>query len=141
MTDAVQKPLNWNFEPGIGYTVVRREDGGLYYTFSDVSSTTLHHWRQFALEHLYDSDRLTRNLYDLRKVPVLTDEAIAYAVEINSDPAARNIRVAVVVANESVRQSMLAVHDLTVPGGVELGVFVDLAQAEAWLERPLEMMI
>ncbi len=141
MTDAVQKPLNWNFEPGIGYTVVRREDGGMHYTFSDVSSATLQHWRQFALQHLYDSDRLTRNLYDLRKVPVLTDEAIAYAVEINSDPATRNIRVAVVVANESVRQSMLAVHDLTVPGGVELGVFVDLAQAEAWLERPLEMMI
>ena len=62
------KPLNWSPTPGIGYTVVRRADGGMQLTFTDLSEATLKHWHDFSLEHLFDSDRLTRNLYDLRQV-------------------------------------------------------------------------
>ncbi len=98
MSDMAIKPLNWKPQPGIGYTVARRPDGGMHYTFTDVSPATLLHWREFALQHLYDSDRLTRNLYDLRQLDSIPDEAIKIALEANSDPAARHIRVAVVLA-------------------------------------------
>ena len=57
------------------------------------------------MEHLINSDRLTRNLYDLRLVPDISEEAIQYAIEVNSDPSTRNIRLAVVVATEAVRKS------------------------------------
>jgi hypothetical protein len=135
------KPLKWNPDPNIGYTVHRREDGGMHFTFSDLSLETLKHWHEFALEHLYDSDRLTRNLYDLRQVDDIPDEAVRFAVEANSDPAARNIRLAVVVANEKVRHSILEISARTAPGGVEMGVFTDIEVAEAWLNRPLTTLV
>jgi hypothetical protein len=135
------KPLKWKADPNIGYTVYRREDGGMHFTFTDLSSETLKHWREFALEHLYDSDRLTRNLYDLRQVERVPDEAARFAVEANSDPAARNIRLAVVVANEKVRQAILDISAMTAPGGVEMGVFTDMDVAEAWLNRPLTTLV
>ena len=62
MTDP--KPLNWTTEPGIGYSVIRRGDGGMTLTFTDLSDATLAHWHEFALEHLLGADRRTRNLYD-----------------------------------------------------------------------------
>jgi hypothetical protein len=135
------KPLNWKSEPGIGYTVTRRADGGMHYTFSDVTPATMAHWREFALSHLYDSDRLTRNLYDLRQLETISEHAIQVALEANSDPAARNIRVAVVVASNHVRKAIEEIADLTTPGGVEMGIFTDLAAAEAWLDRPLTTLV
>ena len=135
------KPLNWSSAPGIGYSVVRRSDGGMQFTFSDVSPATVKHWRNFSIQHLYDSDRLTRNLYDLRQLAEISEEAIRVALEVNSDPSARNIRLAVVVANEIVRQAILKIADLTPAGGVETRIFTDLGEAEAWLSRPLEKLV
>jgi hypothetical protein len=135
------KPLNWTPDPDIGYHVNRREDGGMHFTFTDLSAATLKHWHRFASEHLYDSDRLTRNLYDLSQVQDIPEEAIRFAVEANSDPAARNIRLAVVVASEKVRQAILDIRALTAAGGAELGVFVDMQAAEAWLNRPLTTLV
>ena len=135
------KPLNWTPDPGIGYHVNRREDGGMHFTFTDLSASTLKHWHKFASEHLYDSDRLTRNLYDLRQVQNIPDEAIRFAVEANSDPAARNIRLAVVASSENVIQAMRQIGALTTPGGVEMALFSTLEEAEAWLDRPLTQVV
>jgi hypothetical protein len=140
MTEEKVKPLNWEPTPGVGYTVVRRPDGGMHYTFTDVSHETLAHWRAFAVEHLLDSDRLTTNLYDLREVDEISQEAVDYAIEVNSDPSARNIRLAVVV-KESVREAIEKIPSLTTTGGVEFKVFTDLKDAEAWLDRPLTLIV
>lgn len=140
MSEEAIKPLNWKPVPGIGYTVVRRPDGGMFYTFTDVSHATVVHWREFALDHLIESDRLTRNLYDLRLVKEITPEAVDYAIEVNSDPSTRNIRLAVVVANDQVRQELLKIPALSSPSGVELGIFTDLDEAEGWLNRPLTLL-
>lgn len=141
MTPEATKPLKWTPMPDMGYTVVRRPDGGMHYTFTDISHATLEHWRSFSLEHLIDSDRLTRNLYDLRQVENLTEEAIEYAVEVSNDPSARNIRLAVVVASQAVRGGIEQIAALTPPGGLEFGIFTDLAEAEAWLDRPLTLLV
>ncbi len=141
MSKADIKPLNWTPDPNIGYTVVRRPDGGMHFTFSDASPATLEHWREFALQHLYDSDRLTRNLYDLRQLDDLPELAIQYAVEVNSDPSTRNIRLAVIVANEKVRAGILKIADLTTPSGLEMNLFTDMDEAEAWLNRPLTLRV
>ena len=141
MSETEPKPLKWSPTPGIGYTVSRRPDGGMNIQFSDVSQATLAHWREFALEHLLDSDRLTRNLYDLRQVENLPDEAIQYALEVNTDPGVRNIRLAVVVANEQVRHAVHQIAALSTPGGVEMAIFTDLQEAESWLDRPLTLVI
>jgi hypothetical protein len=135
------KPLNWQPDPNIGYTVVRRPDGGMTFTFTDINLRTLKHWREFALAHLYDSDRLVRNLYDLRQIENLPGEAIEFAVEANSDPSSRHIRLAVVVANETVKAEVQKVSDLTAGGGAEIGIFSDMDEAEKWLARPLTTMI
>jgi len=141
MADVDIKPLNWNPDPNIGYTVVRRPDGGMHYTFTDVKPATLNHWRAFALEHLLNADRLTRNLYDVRQVDYISPEAIQYAIEVNSDPSARNIRLAVVVAGEEVRKAIQEIDYLTTPSGVEMAIFTDLDEAEAWLDRPLTLLV
>ena len=112
----------------------------MHYTFTDVSHETLAHWRAFAVEHLLDSDRLTTNLYDLREVDEISQEAVDYAIEVNSDPSARNIRLAVVV-KESVREAIEKIPSLTTTGGVEFKVFTDLKDAEAWLDRPLTLIV
>jgi hypothetical protein len=141
MSDLEMKPLKWKSDPNVGYTVTRRKDGGMQFTFSDVKTSTLEHWRDFALQHLYDSDRLTRNLYDLRQIDTITEEAVRFAVEANSDPAARNIRLAVVVVNEGVRKSIMEIAALTtIPGGVEMKIFTDIDDAEEWLSRPLDLI-
>lgn len=134
------KPLNWNPDPEIGYTVTRRPDGGMHYTFTDTDRETLEHWREFALDHLLDSDRLTRNLYDLRQIDSLSRDAIEYALEVSSDPSTRNIRLAVVVASEEVREGIQKIAALTPPGGLEIGIFTNMDEAQAWLDRPLTLL-
>lgn len=141
MTESEVKPLNWKPDPNIGYTVSRRADGGMNYTFTDVSHATLMHWRDFALQHLYDADRLTRNRYDLRKIQELTEEAVNVAIEANSDPAARNIRLAVLVSSEAIRVALEEILALSSPTGVEMGVFETEEEAEAWLNRPLTLVV
>jgi hypothetical protein len=135
------KPLNWTPTPGIGYSVVRRGDGGMTLTFTDINEATLKHWREFALEHLFGADRRTRNLYDLRAVQDIPEQAIRAAVEANSDPSARNIRVAVVVADEKVADAIRAVASLALPEtAAALKLFTDINAAEAWLARPLDQI-
>jgi hypothetical protein len=133
------KPLNWIPKPGVGFSVVRRGDGGMTLTFTDLSQTTLNDWREFAMEHLLGVDRRTRNLYDLRAVKEIPEKAIRMAVEANSDPAARNIRVAVVVADEKVANAIREVAALTQPEtAAAMKLFTDINEAEAWLSRPLD---
>jgi hypothetical protein len=142
MSELEIKPLNWEADPEIGYTVFRRPDGGMQFTFTDASKATLEHWRRFSLDHLLDSDRLTRNLYDLRQLDEFSDEAIQYALEVNNDPSVRNIRLAVVATNEKVIEGLKKVGALTSsPGGVEMGLFATMEEAEGWLNRPLTQVV
>ncbi len=140
MTD--MKPLNWTPKPGVGMTVSRRPDGGMNLTFTDTSEATIKEWHDFALEHLLGSDRLTRNLYDLRAVKDLNQKAVETAVEVNSDPQARNIRLAVVVANEAAAKAIRDIAALALPeSAAAMKLFTDLDEAEAWLARPLDQML
>lgn len=135
------KPLNWTPKPGVGFTVVRREDGGMTLTFTDLSDATLNEWRDFAMEHLLGVDRRTRNLYDLRLVREIPEKAIRMAVEANSDPSARNIRVAVVIADETVDEAVREVAALALPAAASaMKIFTDIDEAEAWLARPLDQI-
>lgn len=134
------KPLNWKPAPDVGYTVTRRPDGGMHYVFTDTSETTIKHWREFGIQHLLDSDRLTTNLYDLRQLEEISDEAKRVALELNSDPSVRNIRLAAVVSNDKVRQDMEQIDALSAGSGVEMGIFEDLDKALAWLDRPLTII-
>src|SRR5512138_2946593 len=135
------KPLNWTPKPGIGFTVVRREDGGMTLTFTDLSDATINDWRAFAMEHLLGLSGRTRNLYDLRAVKEIPEKAIRMAVEANSDPSARDIRVAVVVADEKVANGIREVAALALPGTASaMKLFTDINEAEAWLGRPLDQI-
>jgi hypothetical protein len=135
------KPLYWKPEPGIGFTVVRRPDGGMTVTVTDLSDTTIQHWHDFAMEHLLASDRLTRNLYDLRQVKEIPDKAVHAAIDVNSDPAARNIRVAVVVNNDKVASAVRELYYQSLPEtSAAIKIFSDMDEAEAWLSRPLDQM-
>jgi len=135
------KPLNWAPLPGIGYAVARRADGGMNLTFTDLSDATLANWREFAFEHLLGSDRLTRNLYDLRDVQDIPEKAIKMAMEVNNDPVTRNLRVAVLVATEAAREAILKVAAGAVGSGAAIRIFTSMAEAEAWLMKPMEQMI
>jgi hypothetical protein len=135
------KPLNWSPEPGVGYTVVRRPDGGMALTFTDLSDATIKHWHDFALEHLLGSDRLTRNLYDLRQVKDIPEAAIRIAIEVNSDPAARNIRLAVVVNSDKLASAVREIYYAASPEtSAAIKIFTDIDEAEAWLSRPLDQL-
>lgn len=135
------KPLNWTPKPGVGMSVVRRGDGGMTLTFTDLSDATLNDWRAFALDHLMGMDRRTRNLYDLRAVKEIPEKAIRAAVEANSDPSARNIRVAVVVAGEEVVKAIREVAARALPEtAAAMKIFTDINEAEAWLARPLDQI-
>lgn len=135
------KPLNWTPTPNVGYSVIRRGDGGMTLTFTDLTESTLSHWHQFALDHLLGSDRRTRNLYDLRAVKQIPEKAIRMAVDANSDPSARNIRVAVVVADPSVADAVRAVAAESLPEAASaMKIFSDINEAEAWLARPLDQI-
>jgi hypothetical protein len=139
MTD--QKPLYFSSDPSVGFTVERRSDGGMNVTFDDINSETLGHWQKFAEEHLIGSDRLVRNLYDLRQIDHISDRAVQMAVALNSDPSTRNIRLAVVVKNKDVKAAVQKVSDLTPAGGARMGIFDNLDEAEEWLNRPMESMV
>jgi hypothetical protein len=135
------KPLNFTPALGVGYSVIRRGDGGMTLTFTDLSDITLKDWRKFALEHLFGSDRRTRNLYDLRAVKEFPEKAIRAAVEANSDPSARNIRVAVVVADNKVADAIRNVAAMALPETASaLKLFTDINEAEAWLARSLDQI-
>jgi hypothetical protein len=135
------KPLMWTPKPGIGYVVTRRPDGGMTLTFSDLSEATISDWREFAFEHLMGSDRLTRNLYDLRDVKEIPDKAIKMAVEVNNDPSTRNLRVAVVVANEQVKEAIMKVAASATVTGAAVKIFSTIEEAESWLSKPLDQMV
>lgn len=135
------KPLNWTPKPGVGFIVVRRDDGGMTLTFTDLSDATLNEWRDFAMEHLLGVDRRTRNLYDLRAVQDIPEKAIRMAVEANSDPSARNIRVAVVVADERVAEAIRDVAARALPASASaMKIFSEIDEANAWLARPLDQI-
>lgn len=135
------KPLNWTPKPGVGLSVIRRGDGGMTLTFTDLSEATLKDWREFAMEHLLGSDRRTRNLYDLRAVKEIPENAIRMAVEANSDPSARNIRLAVVVADENAANAIRDVAALAqAQSAAAMKLFTDIDEAEAWLARPLDQI-
>jgi hypothetical protein len=135
------KPLNWMPAAGIGYTVTRRPDGGMTVTFTDLSDATINHWHDFALEHLLGSDRLTRNMYDLRQIKDIPEKAIHIAMEVNSDPAARNIRMAVVVNNEKLANAIREIYYSVSPEtSAAIKIFHDMDVAEAWLSRPLDQL-
>ncbi len=133
------KPLNFKSEPGIGYTVERREDGGMNYVFTNINEKTVNHWKKFADEHLLDADRRTRNLYDLRQVEKISDEAIRSAIRLNSDPSARKIRLAVVVANDAVADAIRKVGALADTNfAAVIKIFTDIEKAEEWLAKSFE---
>ena len=135
------KPLNWTPKPGVGLSVVRRGDGGMTLTFTALSDATLNNWREFAMEHLLGATGRTRNLYDLRGVKEIPEKAIRAAVEANSDPSARNIRVAVVLADENVANAIREVAALALAGSAAaMKIFTDINEAEAWLARPLDQI-
>jgi len=135
------KPLNWTPKEGVGLSVVRRGDGGMTLTFTDLSEATINDWRGFAMEHLMGLSGRTRNLYDLRAVKEIPEKAIRMAVEANSDPSARNIRVAVVVADEKVAEAIREVGALALAGtAAAMKIFTDINEAEAWLGRPLDQI-
>ena len=132
------KPLNWQPKPGIGMHVVRRGDGGLTLTFTDLSEATLADWYEFASDHLIGSDQRVRNLYDLRQVEDIPEKAVRMAVELNTDPGTRNIRLAVVVSSEKVKATIEEIAALSGGDSAYMGLFTDINEAEAWLGRPLD---
>ena len=135
------KPLNWTPKSGVGLSVVRRGDGGMTLTFTDLSDATINDWRAFALEHLLGLSGRTRNLYDLRAVKNIPEKAIRMAVEANSDPSARNIRVAVVVADDKAANAVRQVAALaSAESAAAMKLFTDINEAEAWLGRPLDQI-
>jgi hypothetical protein len=90
---------------------------------------------------LLGSDRLTRNLYDLRQVEEIPAKAVNIAIEVNSDPAARNIRVAVVVNSDKVANAVRELYYQSLPEtSAAIKIFTDIGAAEAWLSRPLDQM-
>jgi len=138
---AEPKPLFWKPDPGIGYSVFRRPDGGMVITFTDLSDATIKHWHDFALEHLLRSDRLTRNMYDLRQVNEIPEKAIHTAIEVNNDPAARNIRLAVVVGNEALKNAIREIYYSVSPEtSAAIKIFTNMDEADAWLSRPLDQL-
>lgn len=132
------KPLNWEPKPGVGMHVVRRGDGGMTLTFTDLSDATLADWYEFASDHLIGSDQRVRNLYDLRQVDDIPEKAVRMAVELNTDPGTRNIRLAVVVPSEKVKAAIEEIAALSGGDSAYMRLFTDINEAEAWLGRPLD---
>ena len=131
------KPLNWEPKPGIGMNAVRRGDGGLTLTFTDLSDATLADWYEFASDHLIGSDQRVRNLYDLRQVGEIPEKAVRMAVELNTDPGTRNIRLAVVVSSEKVKAAIEEIGALSGGYSAYMAIFSDMNEDEAWPGRPL----
>ena len=70
---------------------------------------------------------------------MIPPEAIHLAEDINADPAARFVRVAVVVSSGAARKALGGLAQLS--SGIEMEVFSDLAQAERWLDRPASRLL
>ena len=140
-TAGPDKPLNWKppEDPGVGYSVARRDDGGLQVTFTNASHETLRHWRGFALSHLEHAEGMNRNLYDLRQVRSVPEEAVRLAIEANSDPAARLVRLAILIADEAIVARLQQIAALSM--GAEMRLFTDADEAEAWLARPFRPIL
>lgn len=126
-------------DPAIGYTVTRRADGGMHYRFTQSDARTVAHWREFAAQHLLAADHNTRNLYDLRALPALSKDALSAAREMADDPAARNVRTALVVASPEVAAALKEIMLLSERGN--LGLFTSLEEAEAWLALPFSRLL
>jgi hypothetical protein len=135
------KPFDWPppDDPNIGYTVTRRPDGGMHYIFTKADRPTLLHWREFALRHLQTADHNTRNLYDLRQITKISDEARQLALEVANDPAARNVRTAVVIGDPRVGEALEEIMALSERGNLRL--FTDPAEAEDWLAQPFSRLL
>ena len=142
MSQVEPKPLKDAPGPEAGFTASRRPDGGMTIQFTNISKPTLQRWREFSLAHLENSDRLTTNLYDLRQIERIPEEAVRYALEVNSDPAVRNIRLAVVVANDKVADGIREIASLALPEtAAAIKIFTDIDEAEAWLDRSLTLLV
>jgi hypothetical protein len=126
-------------DPAIGYTVTRRADGGMHYRFTKNDAPTVAHWREFAAQHLLTADHNTRNLYDLRALPALSKEALTAALEMANDPAARNVRTALVVSSAEVAAALKSVMALSEHGNLSL--FTSIEEAEAWLAQPFSRLL
>ena len=60
------------------------------------------------------------------------------AVELNTDPGTRNIRLAVVVSSEKVKATIEEIAALSGGDSAYMGLFTNINEAEAWLGRPLD---
>ena len=90
---------------------------------------------------MHTADRRTRNLYDPRSVKNIAEQAVRMAVDANSDPTASNIRVSVVVADQSVADAVRSVAALALAETASaMKIFTDINEAEAWLARPLDQI-
>jgi hypothetical protein len=126
-------------DPAIGYTVTRRPDGGMHYVFTKSDLPTVKHWREFASQHLLTADHNTRNLYDLRPLTTLSPEALHAALEMANDPAARNVRTAVVVTSPTIANALKEITVLSERGNLRL--FTEIDEAEAWLAQPFSRLL
>jgi uncharacterized protein (DUF2384 family) len=60
---------------------------------------------------------------------------------VDSDPATRNIRAAVVVASQADKDAIMKVAAAAErPAGAAIKIFTDIQEAEAWLSRPLDQL-
>ena len=67
------------------------------------------------------------------------EEALRSAIRLNSDPSARKIRLAVIVANDDVAngiRKVAALGDATF--AADIHIYTDIDKAEAWLSQPLD---
>lgn len=71
----------------------------------------------------------------------IDEKAVRTAVEVNSDPSPRNIRLAVVVATDGAAKAIRDIAALALPEtAAAMKIFTDLNEAEAWLSRPLDQI-
>jgi hypothetical protein len=74
-------------------------------------------------------------------VEEIPEKAVHAAIDVNSDPAARNIRVAVVVNSDRVAKAVRELYYQSLPEtSAAIKIFSDLEAAEAWLSRPLDQL-
>lgn len=72
----------------------------------------------------------------------IPEKTIHTATEVNSDPAARNIRLAVVVSSEKVANAIREIYYAMVPEtSAAIKIFTNHAAAETWFSRPLDQMV
>ena len=79
------------------------------------------------------AERVISMTFAPKEIP---EKAIRMAVEANSDPSARNIRVAVVVADQKVADAIREVAALALPTSASaMKIFTNMDEAETWLAR------